>query len=406
MRYHRGNIMKFKPSILRNLLISFLAFGLSMGVIFPFYADFFVDWKDGMKIWFILGCLVAGMVIGIANYYLCKVILLRKLQRISQVSTAISSGDLSLKCGMQSNDLIGDIVNSFNLMAEKLRDMIGQISQSANILESDITQMSVGFSRTQQGMQEQEHQTQNIDIAVDELDKDAEDISEKANQAREMSNEVKSQANESALIATQAIGSITSLATSVEKTATVIQALEEKSNEIGVVIDVIRGIAEQTNLLALNAAIEAARAGEQGRGFAVVADEVRTLATRTQESTLQIESIINELQNGSKQAVKDMTAAKEQSQDTEENFENAAIILSEISGVIDSISQVINHFSDTANKQTAAVHKVSTTVSSIKEVSHKTINETNQSAETCQNVLSQGVKLKELVEKFKLEASA
>ena len=399
----RGKNMKFKPSILRNLLISFLAFGLSMGIIFPFYADFFVEWKDGMKLWFVIGCLVAGTVIGIANYYLCKLILLRKLQRISQVSTAISNGDLSLKCGMISHDIIGEIINSFNSMAENLRGMIGQISDSANSLESDISQLSSGFTQTQQGMLKQEEQTENIDHAVEELDRDAKDISEKANQARDMSGEVKKQANESALIATEAIGSITSLANSVEKTSTVIQALEEKSNEIGVVIDVIRGIAEQTNLLALNAAIEAARAGEQGRGFAVVADEVRTLATRTQESTLQIESIINELQSGSKQAVKVMLDAKTQSQETEENFENAAIILSEISGVIDSIAEVINHFSDTANKQAVAVHKVSTTVSAIKEVSKQTITDTNQSADTCQNVMSQGVKLKGLVENFNLE---
>lgn len=144
--------MKLKVSILRNLLIAFLVFEIVMGLVFPFYADFFVEWKEGMKIWFVLGCIIAGLSIGIANYYLCKFILLRKLQRISQVSMAISQGDLSLKCGMKSDDLIGEIINSFNLMAENLRTMIGQIGDSAGILESDISQMSDVFTQTQKGM--------------------------------------------------------------------------------------------------------------------------------------------------------------------------------------------------------------------------------------------------------------
>ena len=113
-----------KPSILRNLGIAFFSFGLLMGVIFPFYAQFFVEWKPGMQRWFVIGCLLAGSIIGIVNYWLVNVVLLRKLRRISTVANAISNKDITFQCQIESHDVIGEIVNSFNRMALTLREMI------------------------------------------------------------------------------------------------------------------------------------------------------------------------------------------------------------------------------------------------------------------------------------------
>ena len=115
-----------KTSLLRNLLMSFLAFGVSVALIFPFYADFFVDWKPGMLPWFVVGCLVAGLMIGVVNYWLLNVILLKKLRRISEVAIAISNKDISHSCTLQSADTIGEIIDSFNKMADNLRELIGQ----------------------------------------------------------------------------------------------------------------------------------------------------------------------------------------------------------------------------------------------------------------------------------------
>ncbi len=237
---------------------------------------------------------------------------------------------------------------------------------------------------------------------MNQLQADAHDIVEKANETMQMSDDIKKKSSQSTLITSEAIGAISKLSSNIKKTSGVIQTLEEKSSEIGVVIDVIRGIAEQTNLLSLNAAIKAARAGEQGRGFAVVADDVRTLATRTQESILQIESIINELQSGSKQAVTVMSESQTQSQNTEDNFEDAAIILSEISNVTETISDLTKQFFETANIQSNSVNQVFDTISVIKDISKETFANVHKSSEHCHTILSQSAKLKAMVREFKL----
>lgn len=115
-----------KSSLLRKLLISFLAFGLGVALIFPFYANFFVEWKPGMLPWFVVGCVIAGLIIGVVNYWLLNIILLSKLRRISEIANAISNKDISHTCSLESADTIGEIVDSFNLMAVNLRELIGQ----------------------------------------------------------------------------------------------------------------------------------------------------------------------------------------------------------------------------------------------------------------------------------------
>ena len=121
-----------KSSLLRNLLLSFLAFGLGVALIFPFYADFFVQWKPGMLPWFVFGCVIAGLMIGVANYMLLNIILLKKLRRISEVAIAISNKDISHSCHLESADMIGEIIDSFNKMAYNLRDLIGQTIHLSN----------------------------------------------------------------------------------------------------------------------------------------------------------------------------------------------------------------------------------------------------------------------------------
>jgi methyl-accepting chemotaxis protein len=145
-----------KPSILRNLLIGCVSFGLIMGAVFPFFADLFVEWKDGMFGWFVASCLVAGVACGSAIYWLVHAVLLKRLKRISEIANAISQNDISHVCEMQSDDMIGDIVGAFNHMAANLRNMIGKISGATTQLAAAAEETSSITEETSRGVQAQQ----------------------------------------------------------------------------------------------------------------------------------------------------------------------------------------------------------------------------------------------------------
>jgi methyl-accepting chemotaxis protein len=390
-----------KPSILKKLFLSFLAFGLLMGLIFPVYAGFFVEWKEGAKLWFTLGSIIAGLSIGFINYWLFKVILLNRLKQISVIAQAISNNDISHECSLQSNDLIGEIINSFNHMVANLRGIIGHITDSASELETQTQQLITISNQGMEGVEQQKDKTDQVVQVMAEFSNGVQQITDGANETVDLTTQANKQATESALIATEAIGSICALSGDIDNAAKVINQLDQKSESIGNMLDVIRGIAEQTNLLALNAAIEAARAGEQGRGFAVVADEVRTLATRTQQSTGEIEEIISHLQQGSRDAVKAMDGARSQANTTEEHFEQAAELLAEIAGAVHAISEKNHSFAQTASMQNEMVGEVCRHVQTINDVSHQISEGSVQAVDASSGLHTRATELRGLVEQFK-----
>jgi methyl-accepting chemotaxis protein len=357
-----------KPSILRNIFLAFMAFGFSMGVLFPIFANLFVEWKDGMLVWFVISCIIAGLSIGLLNFWLLNKMLLQRLKRIGEVANAISNNDVSQICSVESNDFIGDMAESFNLMSQNLRTMINRIADVSNELGSASAEMISETQTAQSGVVQQKQDTQNVALAMQSMNDTVLEMSQHTQAALDSVNEANTATAKGTQVVNCAVSSIGELAEQVKNAAVVIKRLEQDSETIGNVLDVIKDIAEQTNLLALNAAIEAARAGEHGRGFAVVADEVRILASRTQDSAKEIELTIATLQTASIEAVEVMNSGSKKANESVEQASDAGRSLLAIESAVSHINKMNTQIATASGRQREQAETVNRDIEQISAV--------------------------------------
>lgn len=288
---------KKDTSILRHIKYSFLGFGLTMGLVFPIYANFFVNWKEGMFLWFFLGCVVAGITIGIANLKLLELILVRKLRLVAIAAERIGKGDLREGCGIRSADTVGEITQGFDAMAASLRETLNGVAYSANSV--DATARDIGSSMQSLGTSMNEYR-QNADEIVKVINGMADaahsilELSDKAGSSASSADELVRNGVSQVAASEKAISVLDEASKKISQNA---NSLAISAKEVETAVSAIRAIADQTNLLALNAAIEAARAGEQGRGFAVVADEVRKLSEQAAQATTRIDAVLKRVSN-------------------------------------------------------------------------------------------------------------
>ncbi|MDY6978523.1 MAG: PAS domain-containing methyl-accepting chemotaxis protein, partial [Pseudomonadota bacterium] len=267
-----------------------------------------------------------------------------------------------------------------------LRTILGTVEDSAINLGDVASDNASVVEQTREGVQRQRDEIDQVATAMNEMAATVQEVAQNTQSAMNAANEATEQAQAGALTVTEAIGVIENLSASVKQAQQVIQKLSEDSTSIGGVLEVITGIAEQTNLLALNAAIEAARAGEQGRGFAVVADEVRTLAQRTQDSTKEIHQIVERIQGGVQHVVNEMGEVTEKAELGVAQVEESAISLSEISGAVASINDMNTQIASAAEEQSAVAEEVNRNIININQVSQETADGARVTAESSQRL--------------------
>ena len=370
-------------------------------IIIPLSNDFA---KLQSNIYIAIGLLMATLlVISGTGYFVMNKIIISPLTSLALKLQDISSGDgdLTARLNIQGKSEFAWVAGSFNSFVKKIAKTIDNISVTSEKLATASHQLAEITQQTEQGVERQLEETTQVATAMEEMTATVLEVARNAVNASEAASAADVEATTGKNIVTQAMEEINQLATEVDNAANVIHELENDSNTIGEVLGVIQGIAEQTNLLALNAAIEAARAGEQGRGFAVVADEVRTLASRTQNSTLEIQQTIDLLQNRAKEAVTVMDKGKKQAESSVERASSANESITSISERIDTINDMNNQIAGAAEEQTAVAAEINRNINNISEVTNETSIGARNTSEACKELLTLADQLRNSVRQFR-----
>ncbi len=362
--------------------------------------DLIHEVESGMSLQFIL--LIIGLILGIVAAWLISSMISKNLNTAVKAmrDVAEGEGDLTKRLEVKGTDEIAQLSTAFNTFSGKVAALVGEVSDVTTQLSSAASEMNQLTANTQSAMSTQLEKVSSVSSSMSAISHQVDDISQSSEKAAEISRQTDDESSEGKRLVNEGIGIVSQLKQDFEGATNTVKAVEDDAESIGSVLDVIQGIAEQTNLLALNAAIEAARAGEQGRGFAVVADEVRTLASRTQDSTLEIKTIIDRLQTGSSKAVQVMKHGTEQVQGSVDSTNMVGASLEKISQSVAKISTMNSQIASATVEHLVVSSQVDQGVNDISCVAREASEDVEQITKSSLGVSELTQKLQSLVGQF------
>ena len=352
---------------------------------------------------FILVLFLVGIAAAALVAWIIDALITVPLQRAAAAMQDIAEGegDLTQQLKVKGSDEIAQMSMAFNQFAAKIQEVVSQVTGFTAQLASAATQMAAITETTSAGAKTQHEETDQVASAVTQMGSTVQEVARNASEAATAANHADSETANGREVVAKTVNSINDLASEIDRVSQAIHRLGTDSDNIGKVLDVIKSIAEQTNLLALNAAIEAARAGEQGRGFAVVADEVRTLASRTAQSTREIQQMIESLQTGSREAVTAMDGGRVMAQATVKQAAAAGESLDVIAGAVSTITTMNIQIATAMEEQNAVVENINKNIVSISMVSDQTAEGAQQTAKASDQLSHLAVELQTLLAQFK-----
>ncbi|GGM99172.1 methyl-accepting chemotaxis protein [Shewanella xiamenensis] len=350
----------------------------------------------------VLGTLIVALVVGPLLAWLISGQIVGPLKQTLVTARKIAEGDLSSTIHSERQDEMGELLRAMDEMNSTLRQMLTQIGDSVVQLASSAEVLSSVTVQNSVGMQNQRSETDQVATAINEMAATVQEVSTSAENVALAAKEADHTTAVGNKKVIEAVSQIELLAKEIATTAHAMERLQSESVSIGAVLDVIKSVAQQTNLLALNAAIEAARAGEAGRGFAVVADEVRSLASRTQSSTEEIENMIVNLQKGTSESVQMMTKSRTLSDGAVSLSREAGEMLVDIAVAVSRIQDMTHQIAAASEEQSAVAEDINKSIVRVRDIAEQTADGAAETASSADNLASLGVTLKGLVTRFQL----